>query len=119
MIPTINKPTRFTRRTATAIDHILIKCFTEAVFKTAIFKNGKSDHFPVCFLVPSFSTQRENKATFNYKRILNTESTESFKRKMYETDEEETESFFNPDEAYSTFLEKFIDLYDNYFPKEN
>ena len=38
---------------------------------------------------------------------------------MYETDEEETESFFNPDEAYSTFLEKFIDLYDNYFPKEN
>ena len=63
MIPTMNKLTRVTRKTATAIDHILTNCVTETVFKTAIFKSDVSNHFPICFLVPSSSTQRENKTT--------------------------------------------------------
>ena len=67
MTPTINKPTRVTRKTGTAIDHILTNCFTETVFKTTIFKSDISDHFPICFLVPSSSTQRENKTIFIYK----------------------------------------------------
>ena len=58
MILTINKPTRITRKTAMAIDHILGNCFTEIVFKTAIFKSDISDRFPICFLFPSSSTQR-------------------------------------------------------------
>ena len=37
MIPTSNKPTRVTRKTATASDHILTNCFTETVFKTVNF----------------------------------------------------------------------------------
>ena len=39
MIPTINKPTRVTRKTATAIDHILTISFVDTVFKTVIFKS--------------------------------------------------------------------------------
>ena len=54
MIQTIKKPTRVTRKAATAIDPILTNCFTKKVFKTAIFKSDISDHFPICFLVPSF-----------------------------------------------------------------
>ena len=44
-IPTINKPTRVTRKTTTAIDHILANSFTDSVFKTAVFKSdiSKSD----------------------------------------------------------------------------
>ena len=53
MIPTINKPTRVTRKTTTAIDHILTNSFTDTVFKTAIFKSNISDHFPICFMIPS------------------------------------------------------------------
>ena len=45
MIPTISKPTRVTRNTATTIDYILTNCFTETVFKTAICKIDISDHF--------------------------------------------------------------------------
>ena len=51
MIPTINKPTRVTRKTTTAIDHILTNSFTDTVFKTAIFKSDISDHFPICFII--------------------------------------------------------------------
>ena len=48
MIPTINKPTRATKKTATAIDHIITNSFVEITFKTAIIKSDVSDHFPIC-----------------------------------------------------------------------
>ena len=61
MIPTINKPTRVTQKTTTAIDHILTNSFTDTVFKTAIFKSDISDHFPICFIIPSSMKQTNNK----------------------------------------------------------
>ena len=45
MIPTINKPTSVTKKTATAIDHIITNSFVENTFKTAIIKTDVSDHF--------------------------------------------------------------------------
>ena len=45
MIQTINKLTRLTRKTATAIDYILTNQFINVAFKTAIFKTDISDHF--------------------------------------------------------------------------
>ena len=117
MIPTINTPTRDTRKTATAIGHILPNRFTETVFKTAIFKSDIYLHFPICFLAPSSSTQTKNETSFIYRRILNTESTQPVKKK-YDTDSEETETSKTPNEAYTTFLQKFIVLYDNFFSKK-
>ena len=104
MILTINKLTRLATKAAMVIDHIL-------------FKSDISNQFPIWFLVPSSSSQRENKTTFVHKIIFNTELTESFKKKLHETDWEETGSSKNPQEAYTTFLQKFIVLYHNYFPK--
>ena len=48
MIPTISKSTRVTKKTATAIDHIIINSFVQNTFKTAIIKSDVSDHFPIC-----------------------------------------------------------------------
>ena len=92
MIPKNNKETRVTRKTATDIDQIPTNCFTETDLKTTVFKSDISDHFPIFFLVPSPSTQRENKADFIYEGLFNTESIESFDKKLYETDWEETET---------------------------
>ena len=44
MIPAINKPTRVTKKVATAIDHMITNCFVDTNFKTAIFKSDISDH---------------------------------------------------------------------------
>ena len=38
MIPTINKPTRVTKKTTAAIDHMITNIFVEKTFKTAIIK---------------------------------------------------------------------------------
>ena len=61
MIPTINKPTRVTRTTVTAIDHILTNSFSDKNFRTAIFKSDISDHFPICFIITSTKPKIENK----------------------------------------------------------
>ena len=50
MIPTINKPTRVTRHTATAIDHVFTNTIMGNIeIKTAIVKTDISDHFPIIF----------------------------------------------------------------------
>ena len=51
LIPTVNKPTRVTRNTATAIDHIITNSVINAEFKAGIIKTVISDHFPVFFVL--------------------------------------------------------------------
>ena len=47
MISTINKPTRVTANTATAIDHIITNVIIDTDFKTGILKSCMSDHFAI------------------------------------------------------------------------
>ena len=86
MIRTINKPTRVTRKTATAIDHILTNQFINVNFKTAIFKTDISDHFPVCIIISSTEKLVENKHTNVYKRVTTDGTTERFDQAPYEFD---------------------------------
>ena len=76
IIPAINKPTRVTRKTAIAIDHILTNHFINVNFKTAIFKTDIVDHFPVCIIVSSTEKLIENKDTYVYKRVITDEDWE-------------------------------------------
>ena len=50
MVPAINKPTRVTRYTATAIDHIFTNSIINTKIKSAIRKADISDHFPIFFV---------------------------------------------------------------------
>ena len=69
MIPTINKPTRVTRKTTAAIDHILANSFINTAFKTAILKTDISDHFSICYLSQgSLPQESKDENTFIYKR---------------------------------------------------
>ena len=52
------------------------------------------------------------------KRVFDTESIKLFKQKLYETSWDDIEASQNPDEAYKSFVNKFSDLYDTYFPKK-
>ena len=60
MITTIHKPTRLTKKTATAIDGIITNSFVENTFKTAIIKSDVSDHFPICIFIPSTNLFTKN-----------------------------------------------------------
>ena len=116
LIPTTNKPTRVTMKTATAIDHILTISFVDTDFKSAILKTDISDHFHVCLLLslPSIA-KSENETTFIYKRTFSSDSVEMFKQKLNEINWEEVETNQNPNEVYKIFLEKIRSLYNHFF----
>ena len=81
LISTINKPTRVTMKTATAIDHILSNYFVDTDFKSAIFKTDIAGHFPVCLLLPLPSIAKsENETTSIYKRTFISDSIEMYNK---------------------------------------
>ena len=57
----MNKPNRETRRTTTAINHILKNSFTDTIYKTVIFKSDLPEYFLICSII-----------TFPRKQINNT-----------------------------------------------
>ena len=88
LIPTINKPTRVTRSTATAIDHIITNSVINAEFKTGIIKTDISNHFPIFFKFKCVVKSTEAREEFIYKRNYSSYSIETF-------DEDEKANEFN------------------------
>ena len=87
MIPTINKPTRVTKHTATAIDNIITNCIINSNIKSAIVKTDLSDHFSVTFInelirVPSPTDDMEKCVC---KRNFTENAFKSFKQALFET----------------------------------
>ena len=108
LIPVINKVTRVTKTSVTAIDHIITNSYLNTYIQTGIIKTDISDHFPI-FLVT-------NTATI-YKRFINNETIQYFRTLLNNVTWEEVENTDCPEKAYNTFLDKFQVIYDQAFPK--
>ena len=115
MIPTINKPTRVTEKTATAIDHIITNSFVDNTFKTAIIKSDVSDHFPICIFIPSTNLYTKNDVIYQYKIIINDEKIESFLQNLYQCDWDTIKTHQDANEAYNNFILTFCTIYDTFF----
>ena len=63
MIPTINKPTRVTRNTATAIDHFIPNTVVDTQLKSGIIETDLLDQFLIIFAL--------QKTTIWLKNIMN------------------------------------------------
>ena len=79
MIPVINKPTRVTKKSATASENIIINSFFNDSLKTGTIKTDISDHFPIFV-----ATQNFNLSTYPTKinylaRMINEKSIANFK----------------------------------------
>ena len=70
IIPTINKPTRVTKRIATPINRIITNCFTENTFKAAIIRSDVSDHFLICIFFLQQNSLQKIKLSINIKESL-------------------------------------------------
>ena len=113
----INKPTRVTRKTTTAIDYIFTNSFIDTTIKTGIIIRYVSDQFPICLFIPSEKVSVENEIVYMYKRIINDETIEAkITQNLYENNLNDIESIRNPNDAYSIFLEIFRTMYDKHFP---
>ena len=117
LIPTINKPTRVTRNTATAIDHIIPNSVINTGFKTGIIKTDISHHFPIFFIFKCVADSTEAREEFIYKRNYSSNSIETFKQKLREVNWNEVKQSNNANESYAKFCEICTSLYEECFPK--
>ena len=78
----LNKLTRSTKNTATAIDHIFINSVTTTKFETGIITSDISDHFPI-FLVADYNIHiKETKEHFMFRCNLSNISVQKFRCKL-------------------------------------
>ena len=75
MMPLINKPTRVTKNTASAIDHVT--SVTTTKFKIGIIKLDILDHFPLFFVAYYNIHIKETKDRFIFRRDLSDFSVEN------------------------------------------
>ena len=117
MIPTINKPKRVTRHTATTIDHVFTNTIMGNIeIKTAIVKTDISDHFSIIFATKN-KIGAEITESYIFKRNISDQSIGKFNQKLRNIDWNNIKILRNVNDAYSKFLEIFLFLYNKCFPK--
>ena len=116
-VPVINKPTRVTKNSATAIDHIITNSLLHRTIYTGILKLDISDHLQI-FLIAKTEKKMipEGKLQIT-KRLINKKTKEKFKNALQETTWGNEISSKQSDSAYEPFLNKFTSLYDKNFEK--
>ena len=115
LIPVINKITRVTKRSVSAIDHIITNSCLNANIQTGIIKTDISDHFPIFLVTNTPDIDEYPNTTTIYKRYINTETIQYFRSLLHDVVWEELQC---PDEAYNSFLNKFQSIiYDQAFPE--
>ena len=119
MIPTINKPTRVTKHTATAKDNIITNCILNTDFKSATVKTDLSDHFPVIFINEFTRDHMDDMGKCVYKRDFTENTFNCFKQVLFETSWDSVKNLKQPNEAYNKFLKIFTELYEKYFRIKN
>ena len=117
-MPVINKPTRVTKNTATAIDHIFINSVTTTKFKTGIIKSNISYHFLIFFVADYNIHIKETKEHFKFRRDLSDFSVEKFKYKLHTVSWDSITNSSDTNKAYDNFIETFSSLCDECFPKK-
>ena len=118
MTPLTKKPTRVTKHSANAIEHII----TNSVighndFKSVIIKTDLSDHFPIVFAIKTNETTQRPVVKSTYKRSYCEKNIDKFKNTLHNRNWDDIQKIEDPNKAYKYFLDIFTDIYDNSFPK--
>ena len=112
MVPVINKPTRVTKTTVTAIDHIITNSLLYRTIDTGVIKLDISDHFPI-FLIPGTENKMTQVGKVRItKRLKNNETKEKFNNALEEIACDDVISSKQTDSAYEAFLKKITSHYD-------
>ena len=115
-LPLIQRATRLTRATATAVDHIKTDAILESTMHPGIIKANISDHFPIFAILENSCNRNKNyEKTKITKRDFSNENIQNFQFLLKKYKMRPTFAFKC---AYNIFFKIFSDLYDVAFPKK-
>ena len=84
MVPVINKPTRVTKNTATAIDHIITNSLLHRTINTGIIQLDISDHFPIFLIAETERRMTPEGKKQITKHLANNKTKETLKNDLKE-----------------------------------
>ena len=117
MIPVIIKPTRVTTHTATAIDCMFTNSLINTEIKSAIIKADISDHFPILFVAKVKVDVNIKTEQYILKRNITDQPIKKFKQKLRGVTWDDIKIFDSVNNSYDRFLQIFLSLYNECFPK--
>ena len=117
MVPVINKPARLTRYTVTAIDHMFTNSIINTEIKSAIIKAVTSDHFPILFVAKVNVDVNIKTGQYILKCINCDQSIKKIKQKLRDITWDDIKIFDSVNHSYNIFLQIFLSLYNECFPK--
>ena len=113
LLPTIYKPTRITKTTATIIDNIL----KINVIKSAILVTDVANHFPTVLVTRNnFSNSSGSTKKVTYKRIHSDGNIAKFQQKLSDVKWQEILDNNDANDDYNKFIEIFDTLYNECVP---
>ena len=102
MVRVINKPTRNTKNTATAIDHIITNSLLHRTINTGIIKRDISDHFPIFLIAETYKRITPEGKVQITKRLINNKTKGKFKNALQEMTWDDVISSKQTDSAYKS-----------------
>ena len=117
LVPVINKPTRVTKITATALNHIVTNSLLHRALNTGITKIDISDYFPILLIAETEMRMTPNEKVQITKRLINNKAKSKFKNALQKVTCDDVISSKQINSAYKDFLNKFTSLYDKIFKK--
>ena len=115
IIPTISKPTRVTKNSATLIDNIFTNMVkTSSSVFTGVLYTDITDHFPVFYIDTSVSLSIND--SIIRKRVYSDENVNKFNSRLSSTDWTSVLSANDAQEAYSNFNDIMSKMYNECFP---
>ena len=116
IFPSISKPTRVTRTSNSIIDNIFCNNLINRDFKSGIFKEDFSDHFPTFLVIRNFSVTKDNQQTAIFKRNLSKTALDNFKSKLNLASWHEVLNSENANTAFSIFSNIINQIFDETCP---
>ena len=116
-LPTILKPTRITRKTATLIDNIFTNIENNVQMSGILFTD-LSDHLPVFLICKNKETNTNGKSKdqTNMIRHINENHIRQFREDIESENWQHVNDIHKPNESYNTFKKAFTDKYNKHFP---
>ena len=112
-IPLITKPTRVTASTATLIDHMYTNSITPS--SSGIILTDIADHFGTFYY--SHNNERTRNVATKTARNFNEQNIQNFLGNLSEADFGDVLGYDCTNQAYDSFIEKYLSLFDESFPK--
>ena len=116
MLPIINRQTYVTNKPANVVDHIFINSVTTAKFTRGTVKYSRSfSNIRFCRLQCSYKEEKEH---YIFRRDPSDVSVQKFSDKLLTVSWNSITQSYDTNNAYDNFIDVFISLYGECFPKE-